>query len=234
MNLEEIIKKVYEAVIEGDVDAARQAAEIAVKDLKIGEPIRIVREGIQPAMDKVGTDFENGEAFLPNLMLAGDAAIATLEIILPFLKGDETGVRGVVVLGTVYGDMHDIGKNILSAILVANGFKVVDLGVNVQPKEFIEAAEKEGADIIATSTLLSTCLPYQRDLVNLLRDSGKRNKFFVICGGGPVTPGWVKSINADGYGREAPDAVKLCTQLLTGGFVPPLETPIIVGALNIG
>jgi methanogenic corrinoid protein MtbC1 len=232
MNLEEVIKKVNEAVIEGDADAARAATEIAIHDLKIGEPIRIVREGIQPAMDKIGTDFENGEAFLPNLILAGDAAIAALEVILPFLQGDETGIHGIVVLGTVYGDMHDIGKNILSAILTANGFKVVDLGVNVQPKVFIEAAEKEGADIIATSTLLSTCLPYQRDLVNLLKDSGKRNKFFVICGGGPVTPEWVRSINADGYGREAPDAVKLCTKLLSGDFVPPLKEPIIEGALK--
>jgi len=234
MNLEEVITKVYEAVMEGDAEAARTAAQIAVNDLKLGEPLRIVREGIQPAMDKIGKDFENGEAFLPNLMLAGDAAIATLEVILPFLQGDETGIRGVVVLGTVYGDMHDIGKNILSAILIANGFKVVDLGVNVQPKEFLEAAEKAGANIIATSTLLSTCLPYQRDLVNLLKDSGKRNKFFVICGGGPVTPEWVGSIHADGYGREAPDAVKVCEQLLSGGFVPPLEKPIVEGALKIG
>jgi len=183
-------------------------------------------------MDKIGEDFENGEAFLPNLMLAGDAAIAALEIILPTLQDDEAALKGVIVLGTVFGDLHDIGKNITSAILTANGYRVIDLGVYVAARDFVAAAEKEGADIIATSTLLSTCLPYQRELVNLLKDSGKREKFHVICGGGPVTPEWVEEISADGYGREAPDAVKVCNQLLSGSHTPGTDSTVIVGALK--
>jgi methanogenic corrinoid protein MtbC1 len=234
MSVEELIAKMKAAVIEGEEEEARAIAVTAIQELKIDDPIRLVREGIQPAMDKVGKDFETGEAFLPNLMCAGDAAIEALEIILPALQGDDSALRGVVVLGTVFGDLHDIGKNITSAILTANGFKVIDLGVNVAAREFVDAAEKAGAQIIATSTLLSTCLPYQRELVNLLKDSGRREKFFVICGGGPVTPEWVAEIGADGYGREAASAVSLCSQLLTGEYSAPLEAPIIEGALKIG
>jgi methanogenic corrinoid protein MtbC1 len=231
--IEELIEQMKEAVIEGEEEDARAVAVTAIQELKIDDPIRLVREGIQPAMDQVGRDFETGEAFLPNLMCAGDAAIQALEIILPALQGDDSVLRGTVVLGTVFGDLHDIGKNITSAILTANGFKVVDLGVNVMAREFLTAAEKEGAQIIATSTLLSTCLPYQKELVNLLRDSGKRDKYFVICGGGPVTPEWVAEIGADGYGREAANAVNLCSQLVSGELSPPLEAPIVEGALKM-
>jgi methanogenic corrinoid protein MtbC1 len=234
MSIEELIAKMKAAVIEGEEDDAREIAIEAIQKLKIDDPIRLVREGIQPAMDKVGQDFESGEAFLPNLMCAGDAAIEALEIILPALQGEDSALRGVVVLGTVFGDLHDIGKNITSAILTANGFKVIDLGVNVSAREFVDAAEKAGAQIIATSTLLSTCLPYQRELVNLLKDSGRREKFFVICGGGPVTPEWVAEIGADGYGREAANAVSLCSQLVSGDYVAPLEAPIVEGALKMG
>lgn len=233
MSTEELIAKIKAAVIEGEEEEARAVAITAIQELKIDDPIRLIREGIQPAMDKVGKDFETGEAFLPNLMCAGDAAIEALEIILPALQGDNTARRGVVVLGTVFGDLHDIGKNITSAILTANGFKVIDLGVNVAAREFVDAAEKAGAQIIATSTLLSTCLPYQRELVNLLKDSGRREKYFVICGGGPVTPEWVAEIGADGYGREAASAVSLCSQLISGNYSAPLETPIVEGALKI-
>ena len=234
MSIEELIAKMKEAVIEGEEDDARAIAVTAIQELRIDDPIRLVREGIQPAMDQVGKDFETGEAFLPNLMCAGDAAIEALEIILPALSGDDSALRGTVVLGTVFGDLHDIGKNITSAILTANGFKVIDLGVNVSAREFVDAAEKAGAQIIATSTLLSTCLPYQRELVNLLRDSGKREKYYVICGGGPVTPEWVAEIGADGYGREAASAVSLCSQLVSGDYSAPLEMPIVEGALKMG
>lgn len=232
MTIDKIISQIHQAVLDGDEVTAQDAAQKALSELDGEEGLRIVRDGIQPAMDKIGADFESGEAFLPNLMLAGDAAIAALDILLPSLQGGEFALKGIVVLGTVFGDLHDIGKNITSAILTANGYRVIDLGVNVSARDFIAAAEKEGADIIATSTLLSTCLPYQRELVNLLTDSGRREKFHVICGGGPVTPEWVETIKADGYGREAHDAVKICNQLLSGEYTPGQQPPVIEGALT--
>ncbi len=140
--------------------------------------------------------------------------------------------RTTVVIGTLFGDNHDIGKNIVSAILAAHGFKVVDLGINVEPKTYVEAAAKEGANVIAASTLITTSLPYQRQIAQLLVDSGQREDFFFIVGGGPVTPEWAQEIGADGYGRDANDAAAVCRKLVESGAKPPLEKAIIEGALK--
>jgi len=140
--------------------------------------------------------------------------------------------KGTVLLGVMFGDNHDIGKNLVQAVLSANGYKVIDLGVNVSPKAFIEAAVKENADILASSTLITTSLPYQREMIELLKAMGKRNDYFVILGGGPVTPEWTTKIGADGYGRDAKDAVNLCNKLISGDYKPGLDEPIIENALK--
>ena len=237
MGTQEILEGLKTAVIEGDEEDAASFASQAI-DAEM-RPMEIIKGAINPAMDHVGDAFESGDAFLPELILAGDAARAALDLIIPTISTEdlEDAVQGTVVIGTIFGDAHDIGKNIVSAILAAHGIKIVDLGINVSPKQYIEAALAEDADIIAISSLITTSLPYHREVINTLTDRGEREKFFVIVGGGPVTPEWTAEINADGYGRDAQDAAKVVTQLLEGlakGKTAPLPEPVLVGALEHG
>ena len=237
MGTQEILDGLKTAVTEGDEDAAASFAEQAI-DAGI-RPMDIIKSGITPAMDDVGQAFEDGEAYLPELILAGDAARAALDFIIPTISADDLdgSVQGTVVIGTIFGDAHDIGKNIVSAILAAHGIKIIDLGINVSPKQYIEAAIAEDANIIAISSLITTSLPYHREVINTLTDRGEREKFFVIVGGGPVTAEWTAEIGADGYGRDARDAAIVCQQLLAGlaeGKTAPLAEPVTVGALEHG
>lgn len=226
------IAELKEAILVGDETAAADTTRLAIEQLGDHEAIDLISDAVRPALDLAGEKFQAGEMYLPELMLAGYAAQVAIELILPLLPSPESALKGTVVIGSPTGDLHDIGKNIVSALLTAHGFKVVDLGVDVPPSGFIKSAQKEGTDIIAVSTLLSTCLPYQREIVNLLSDMGCRDQFYVICGGGPVTPEWVQEIRADGYGREAADAVALCDSLLSHRLPPPLPQPRILGALR--
>jgi corrinoid protein of di/trimethylamine methyltransferase len=220
------------AVVDGDDVESGRLAEVA---LKAGiDPLSLVNECIQPAMDQVGQQFQSGKLYLPELILAGDAAAASLIVLKPALtKGGVDGVsKGKVVIGTIQGDLHDIGKNVVSALLTAHGFQVIDLGTDVQPKKFVETAGLENADFIAISSLMTTTLPYYDDVIRLLVDMGKRQNHFVIVGGGPVNGDWAAKIGADGYGRDAHDAVVLCQALLDQGMKPPLARPICFGTLR--
>jgi len=237
MAAQEILDGLKTAVTEGEEEDAASFAEQAI-DAGL-KPMDIIKGAINSAMDIVGQDFEDGNAFLPELILAGDAARAALDIIVPTISADDLdgAVQGTVVIGTIFGDAHDIGKNIVSAILAAHGIKVVDLGINVPAKKYIEAALAEDAKIIAISSLITTSLPYQREVINTLRDRGEREKFFVIVGGGPVTPEWTAQIGADGYGRDARDAALVVQELLQGlaaGKHAPLAEPVTIGALSGG
>lgn len=237
MATQEILDGLKQAVFEGDEEDAASFADQAI-DAGIA-PMDIIKGGITPAMDDVGQAFEDGEAYLPELILAGDAARAALDLIIPNISTEDLdgAVQGTVVIGTIYGDAHDIGKNIVSAILAAHGIKVIDLGINVPAKQYIEAAIAENANIIAISSLITTSLPYHREVINTLTDRGERDKFFVIVGGGPVTAEWTAEIGADGYGRDARDAAIVCQKLLEGlaeGKKAPLAEPVTVGALKHG
>ena len=237
MGTKEILDGLKTAVVEGDEDDAASFAQQAIDAEMVA--MDIIKGAINPAMDEVGDAFEAGDAFLPELILAGDAARAALDLIVPTISTDdlEGAVQGTVVIGTIFGDAHDIGKNIVSAILAAHGIKIIDLGINVSPKQYIEAALAEDADIIAISSLITTSLPYHREVINTLADRGEREKFFVIVGGGPVTPEWTAEIGADGYGRDARDAALVVTALLEGlaeGNNAPLAEPVLVGALEHG
>lgn len=231
MTNNDLLEKLKRAVIEGDEALSLQyATETLTEGFK---PLQVVNNAIQPAMDYVGDQFQNGEAFLPELIMAGDAATSALSVLMDELEASGEKInKGTIVLGVMFGDNHDIGKNVVKAVLSANGFTVIDLGVNQHPKAFIETAIKEKADIIAASTLMTTSLPYQRELIALLNAMDIREDFFVVLGGGPVTPAWTKNIGADGYGRDARDAVELCTKLMTQGNRPPLAEPIIENPLS--
>ena len=220
------------AVVDGDELEAARLAEAA---LQAGiDPFSLVNDCIQSALEQVGQQFQSGQLYLPELILAGDAAAASLNVLKPWLTkgGVEGASKGKVVIGTIQGDLHDIGKNVVSALLTAHGFQVVDLGMDVSPKKFVETADVEKANIIAISSLLTTTLPYHGDVVRLLKDLGKRQNHFVIVGGGPVNPEWATKIEADGYGRDAQDAVNLCQALLDQDLKPPLQQPLCFGTLK--
>ena len=237
MTKEEVIGKLKDAILEGDEEAAQNLAnELLEAGMK---PLEIINASITAALDQVGEAFEIGNTYLPELILAGDAARAALDVIIPRMSAEDRdeAVKGTVVIGTIFGDAHDIGKNIVIALLAAYGIKIVDLGINVPVKQYIEAAIKERADIIAISSLIATSLPYQREVINTLKDRGLREDFYVIVGGGPVTPEWTEAIGADGYGRDAKDATVLCQHIfeaLSQGGRPPMDKPILVGALKHG
>ncbi len=211
---EDIIGAVYQAVLDGEEDAAGKATTAA---MEAGlDPMRVLNEGGAKAIRLVGERFANFEIYLPELMLSADAMKAMMNVLLPVLKrqGTPQSRKGRILIGTVAGDVHDIGKNLVSALLAANGFEVVDVGVNVPSNRFLDEADKVQADILALSALMSTSAYYQEEIIKYLVDSRQREKYFVVVGGGPVTPEWARQIGADGYGRTAQDAVKLCEELM--------------------
>ena len=180
------------------------------------EPLDIVQKILVPTLTEVGDRFQNFEIFLPELMMAGEAAEkvtnlvenATLEAGQPSLN------LGTVILGQVEGDMHDIGRNIVGTLLNSHGFKIIDLGRDVPASTFLDAAEKEKADIVALSALMTTTLPAQKRTISLFSEVGKREDFYIIVGGGAVSSSWSDEIGADGYSPDAAGAVELCKTLL--------------------
>lgn len=230
---EKIIEELRIAVSEGEVDDATRLCQEA---LDAGSAaMDLIKQAIEPAMEEIGDRFGQGEAFLPELILAGDAATESMNILLEKLTAEEGGDstrKGTVVLGVMFGDRHDIGKNLVKALLSANGFKVVDVGINVKPKQFIDTAKKEKADIIACSALITTSLPFQKELIELLGAMKAREDHYVIVGGGPVTPQWAQDIQADGYGFTANDCVNLCRKLVETSEKPSQLETIVEGALT--
>lgn len=223
---EQLFERLSNAIAEGEVE---EAVKIVQEGLDAGiPPLEIMEQGGTKGLQIVSQRFSEGTAFLPELMLAGDAMTEILDIILDKL-GDEAASerRGTVVIGQIKGDLHDIGKNVVAALLSVNGFEVHDLGVDVDPKVFVDKAKELKASIIASSTLLTTSMPYQKDIIQYLNDVGMRDQFYCIVGGGPVTPEWAEKIGADGYGRNATDAVELCKALMKGEAKPGERTEIV-------
>jgi methylmalonyl-CoA mutase cobalamin-binding domain/chain len=232
MTEDKFITDLRDVITNGDEEQAASAAQAAI-DAGV-DPTTLIKEAINGPMDEVGKSFQNGDIFLPELIMIGDTARIASDVIVPHIsiEDQDAASGGKVVLGTIQGDMHDIGKNIVSAYLMATGFQVKDLGTNVTPKDFVRAVADEKADVIAISTLLSTTQPLFANITKTLVDSGQRDKVFVIVGGGPVTPEWAADIGADGYGRDAADAADLARQVLTSGEKPPFDKPLVVGALK--
>jgi methylmalonyl-CoA mutase cobalamin-binding domain/chain len=212
-----------EAILRGDSEAARNAALILSE--AEAPVVKIIDEAIRPAMDILGEKYERLEVFLPELVLAGEAAQEALKILLP--RGGAQIFKGKIVIGTIYGDIHDIGKNIVSAMLSANGYQIIDLGNDVHPTKFVEAAKTESANIIGISCLLTPSMFYMRDVIQRLIDENIRDKFYIIVGGAAVSPEWAKEIGADGWAKDAERAVELCNILMEKG--EKIEKPIIIG-----
>ncbi len=207
-------------------DASPDAvAEIAAQILTAGVDVQAAIDTASATIREIGEQFERGDVYLPDLMIAGRKMERCMAVLRPHLVSTgQAQASGRIVIGSVAGDIHDIGKNLVATMLSVGGFEVVDLGVGVPAMEFVRAARKERADIIALSSLMTTTLPYQREVLELLREMGLRSQFYVIVGGGPVTPQFATEIGADGWAENAALAVGLCTTLMTSGQTPPVKT----------
>ncbi|MCK4976627.1 MAG: corrinoid protein [Anaerolineales bacterium] len=217
METEQILENLATAVIDGDDEMASENAKAALANNM--DPLEAVEQGLSKGMDVIGSRFETGEVFLPELLMAASAFKAAMEILKPELEAQKkaTVKQGTVLLGTVKGDLHNIGKNIVATVLETNGFDVVDIGINNSPLTFIEQAENAQVDIIGLSCLMTTTMPAQREVIQTLDEMNLRDKYQVIVGGGPVTQEWADQIGADGYSESAVQAVNLVKDLMKRG-----------------
>lgn len=201
-----------DAILKYDLDAAKRMAQ-AIVDMGI-EPMFAIKESIMGATDILHERFDTGECFLPHLVMAGDVMMAATEILQSALPKESIPAKKIVVLATVEGDLHAVGKNIVAMILKSGGFEVHDLGVDVKSSAIVNRAKEIKADIIALSCLLTTCRPYQREVIEDLEAMGLRDSFKVMVGGGPITSEWAKEIGADGYGTDAMEALAVAKRLM--------------------
>jgi len=210
-----IYQRLGAAIITGDKDKLLVAVENALRE---GVPAsEIIERGMSPGMKEVGERFAKYEIYLPEMMMAAEAWEQAMKILEPKLlaAGAERKKVGRVVIGTVKGDIHSIGKNIVAAMLKMSGFEVFDLGVDVAASAFVIKAEEVGADILAASALMSSTTPQQKEIIEHLKARGTRDKYCVLVGGGSTSQEWANSIGADGYGRTAGDAVALALKAVS-------------------
>jgi corrinoid protein of di/trimethylamine methyltransferase len=199
------LKPLYDAVLNGDAKTAKSVTEQA---LAAGtEPLHLVQEFMMPAMAEVGRRFECNDYFVPELLLSARAMKAALELIRPLLVASGAEPVGRVALGTVRGDLHDIGKNLVGAMLEGGGYEVIDLGVNVTPEQFVAAVKEKNANIVAMSALLTTTMPAMRTTIEALQQAGVRQQVKVLVGGAPISQKYAEEIGADGYSESAAGAV---------------------------
>jgi len=210
----EVIERLRTAVLELDADQVRGAAEEAVR-LGI-DPIEAIENGLSKGVRTIGERFAAGEAFLTELVMAGEAMKAGIEILRPVLlqRKLQRKTAGTVVIGTVKGDIHDIGKNIVVAMLEAAGFEVNDLGVDAPPENFVKKTKESNAHIVAMSAMLTVTTPEQKNTIEALNKANLRQKVKVAVGGAAVTPEWAREIGAEGYSDNAVDAVELFRKLV--------------------
>jgi len=203
--------RLREAVLTGNAPAAvaatRQALDAGVN------PVELVNQAISPAMEEVGRLYEAGEYFVPELLLAARATKEVFQLIRPLLAQKDVPPAARVVLGTVQGDLHDIGKNLVGAMLEGGGFEVIDLGVNVAPEKFVLAVEEKQAQIVGLSALLTTTMPAMKKTLEVFRTAGIRGRVKVMIGGAPITQSYADSIGADAFGQNAGAAVAIARKL---------------------
>ena len=205
---EELLEKIRDSIVNLDFDGSKELVRKAL-EAEV-DPNEIISKCIAEAMNIVGEKYESGEYFLSELIVAGEIGKEITEILKPHLKGAETKKLGKVVIGTVKGDLHDIGKNIVAMMLEAAGFEVIDLGADVPPEKFVEAVEKEKPDIVAMSALLTVTMVEMENVIKALKEAGLRDKVKVIIGGAPVTEEFARKIGADAYAPDAVQGVRIC------------------------
>ncbi len=204
--------KLYDAILNGDEKLALQLTNEALKESV--DPAELINQGMIPAMDEVGRLFAAQEFYIPEMLLSGRAMKAALEPIRPLLAARGAKPAGRIILGTVKGDLHDIGKNLVGSMLEGGGFEVIDLGIDVSPERFVEATGSNKPDILALSALLTVTMPEMKKVIEALSQAGIRNQVKVLVGGAPVTQAFADQIGADGYGANASSAVTVARSLL--------------------
>lgn len=210
--MEGTLKGIYESIIDGDQGAAIKNVNQALAEGI--NPVDILNEGMVKAMAEVGRLFEVGEYFVPEMLIAARAMQSGLAIIKPQLVKANVKSSGKVVAGTVKGDLHDIGKNLVCMMLEGAAFEIVDLGADVSPDKFVEAVKSSGANIVAMSALLTTTMPNMRVTIEALKAAGVRDQVKVLVGGAPLTEDYARKIGADGYSSDASKAVALAKALV--------------------
>ena len=208
----EDLKQLYDAIVEGQAGKAKTLTTNALAEGV--DPQEILNKFMIPAMDEVGRRFETNEYFVPELLIAARAMKGALELIKPKLVATGAKPIGKVAIGTVKGDLHDIGKNLVAAMLEGGGFEIIDLGVDVTPEKFVGAVKEKGANVIALSALLTTTMPSMKTTIEGLKEAGVRNLVKVMIGGAPVTQKYADEIGADGYSDNASAAVALARKLV--------------------
>jgi len=210
--MSDLIQQIYEAVLEGQSPEVQSKVQAA---LDAGcDPAEILNGGMIGAMAEVGRLFESGEYFVPEMLISARAMQAGMTILKPHLQASDIKSAGRVIIGTVKGDLHDIGKNLVAMMLEGAGFEIVDLGSDVPPEKFVQALQEKPADIVALSALLTTTMPNMKTTIEALEAAGVRERVKVIIGGAPVTEAYAKNIGADGYSPDASRAASLAKSLV--------------------
>jgi len=211
----EIFSKLSQSLVDGDPEACVQFTKEALAGGV--EPMAIIRQGLMPGMDIVGQKFSDGEYFLPDLIIAAEGMKMAMALLEPELRARKQSLEtaGVVVIGTVKGDIHEIGKSLVATMLSANGFTVYDLGVDVPKEAFIAKIRETGANILGMSALLTTTMTQQREVIKSLEEAGLRAQVKVMVGGAPVTKSWAEEIGADDYAEDAMGAVQKAKKLVS-------------------
>ena len=210
--MDDILKEAYKGVMDGDVDTV-EAQTLKALGGGIGPEV-LLNDVLIPAMDEVGQKFEAGDFFVPDLMFTARAMQAGLAILKPKLLEKEIKPIGRVLIGTVKGDLHDIGKNLLAMMLEGAGFEILDIGVDVPPEEFVEAIKENQVDIVAMSALLTTTMPMMKTNVDAISEAGLRDAVKIIIGGAQVNQAYAEEIGADGSAPDAAQAAKLAKSLV--------------------
>jgi len=210
--MDKFVRPIYEGVIKGDAAGVKQDVQAAV-DAQ-GDAEYILKQGLIPAMQKVGDLFEKGEYYVPEMLISARAMQSGLELLKPLLASADVQSTGKVVLGTVQGDLHDIGKNLVGMMLEGAGFELVGLGTDVSPEKFADAVKVNQPDIVAMSALLTTTMPSMKKTIESLVQAGLRNQVKVMVGGAPVTQEYASGIGADGFAPDASRAATLAKTLI--------------------
>lgn len=212
MSKEELLQKLSDAVLEMEDEEVVALANQAIDEGL--DAFEAIDKGLTDGMERAGKLFEEEEYFVPELLMCSDTLNAGLEVLKPHLKVEEGAVKHKVVLGVVEGDTHDIGKNLVKLMLETSGFEIIDVGRDIPARQFVEVAKKEGAEIIALSTLMTTTMKAMEEVIEILKEEGIRDKYKVMVGGGPISQGFANKIGADGYSVNAADAVRLAKSLV--------------------
>ncbi len=211
--MDPIIQEIYTGVMEGQGDTVKEKIQAA---LAAGIPAAVIlNDGMIAAMSEVGHLFEEGEYFVPEMLISARAMQAGLTLLKPYLKAADVQSAGKVAIGTVKGDLHDIGKNLVAMMLEGAGFEIIDLGTDVAPEKFIEAVRDRGAQIVAMSALLTTTMPSMKTTIEALNAAGLRGQVKILIGGAPVTQDYANQIGADGFSPDASRAVATAKELIS-------------------